>query len=221
MKPHHALAPLLLAALLAGPAMAQDTAAPAAPAEAATETETPNTDAATGLSLGETVADENGPGSTYVAETHGDWDIRCIRVEEGAFEPCQLYQLLRDGSGNAVAEFNMFDLPDEGQVVAGATIVTPLDTMLTPQLRIRVDEGAPQRYPFAFCQPIGCFVRLGLTAADLAAFRAGGEATITIVPLPAPDQTVDVVASLVGFTAGFAALEARTAEAIAAAEAAQ
>ncbi len=206
MKPHHVLAAMLLAAAFAGPALAQETDA--------------TTDAATGLALGQAVEDATGPGTTYVAETHGDWEIRCIRVEADEFEPCQMYQLLRDDGGTAVAEFNMFDLPDDGQVVAGATIVTPLDTLLTPQLRIRVDEGAPQRYPFAFCQPIGCFARLGLTAADLDAFRAGGEATVTIVPLPAPNQTVDVIASLVGFTAAFEALEARTADAIAAAEAA-
>lgn len=184
-------APVLVAALLALPALAQETA--------------------TGdLSLGTPV--EDGIGSTYVADTHGDWEIRCIRVEEGQFEPCQLYQLLLDENENPVAEFNVFDIPDEDPVVAGATIVTPLDTLLTPQLRLSIDGGQARQYPFAFCQQIGCFVRLGLTEADLGAFRAGAAAQVTIVPLPAPDQTVNLRVSLTGFTDGYAALVERMSE---------
>jgi invasion protein IalB len=148
-------------------------------------------------------------GATYVAETHGDWEIRCIRAEQGQPEPCQLYQLMRDSQGGAVAEFNVFDIPDEGQLVAGATIVTPLETLLTPGIRLRVDEGNWSEYPFAFCQPIGCFARLGLTEEDLTALRRGSRATVALVPLPAPDQLVQISASLSGFNAGFAALEAR------------
>jgi invasion protein IalB len=148
-------------------------------------------------------------GATYVAETHGDWEIRCIRAEEGQPEPCQLYQLMRDSQGGAVAEFNVFDIPDEGQLVAGATIVTPLETLLTPGIRLRVDEGNWSEYPFAFCQPIGCFARIGLTEEDLTALRRGSRAMVALVPLPAPDQLVQISASLSGFTAGFAALEAR------------
>lgn len=165
-----------------------------------------------GLPIGQEVTEV---GQTYVAETHGDWELRCIRAEEGQPEPCQLYQLLRDDNGGAVAEFNIFDLPDEGQVVAGATIVTPLDTLLTPGLRLRVDDGNWAEFPFAFCQPIGCFARLGLTAENVAALRAGGDAFVALVPLPAPDQVVQLEASLSGFTAGFAALEERNTAAIA------
>ncbi|MDG3039942.1 invasion associated locus B family protein [Roseicyclus marinus] len=165
-----------------------------------------------GLPVGQEVSEV---GQTYVAETHGDWELRCIRAEEGQPEPCQLYQLLLDDNGGAVAEFNIFDLPDEGQVVAGATIVTPLDTLLTPGLRLRVDDGNWAEFPFAFCQPIGCFARLGLTEVNLDAFRSGGDAFVALVPLPAPDQVVQLGASLRGFTAGFEALEERNGVAMA------
>jgi len=164
-----------------------------------------------GLPLGEEVEEV---GETYIAETHGDWEIRCIRAEEGQPEPCQLYQLLVDEEGGAVAEFNIFDLPDEGEVVAGATIVTPIDTLLPPGIRLRVDDGNWSEFPFAFCQPIGCFARLGLTEANIDTFRSGGNAYVALVPLPAPDQVVQIEASLVGFTAGFAALEERNTAAI-------
>jgi invasion protein IalB len=42
-----------------------------------------------------------------------------------------------------------------------------------------------------------------LTEADVTAFKRGKEATITIVPALAPDQTVDLALSLSGFTAGY------------------
>jgi invasion protein IalB len=148
-------------------------------------------------------------GETYTAETHGDWEIRCIRAEEGLPEPCQLYQLLRDSNGGAVAEFNVFEIVDDGELVAGATIVTPLDTLLTPGLRLRVDEGPWSEYPFSFCQPIGCFAQLGLTTENIEGLRQGGAAFVAMVPLPAPDQVVQLEASLRGFTAGFAALSLR------------
>lgn len=162
-----------------------------------------------GLPIGREVQET---GETYTAETHGDWEIRCIRAEEGQPEPCTMYQLLTDSNGNPVAEFNIFDLPDEGQVIAGATIVSPLDTLLTPGLRLRVDDGPVSEYPFAFCQQIGCFARLGLTQDNIDAFRAGGEAVVGIVPLQAANQVVSLSASLVGFTAGYEALETRNAE---------
>jgi invasion protein IalB len=152
-------------------------------------------------------------GATYVREEFTDWELRCVSAPEGQPDPCQLYQLLLDIEGNAVAEFNLFDVPDEGDLVAGATIVTPLDTLLTGQLRMAVDNNQPRVYPFSFCQAIGCFVRLGLTSDDLHAFEAGNVATVAIVPLPAPDQVVALGLSLAGFTAGFAALEAYNAEA--------
>jgi invasion protein IalB len=152
-------------------------------------------------------------GATYVREEFTDWELRCVSAPEGQPDPCQLYQLLLDIDGNAVAEFNLFDVPDEGDLVAGATIVTPLDTLLTGQLRMAVDNSQPRVYPFSFCQAVGCFVRLGLTSDDLHAFEGGNVATVAIVPLPAPDQVVALGLSLSGFTAGFAALEAYNAEA--------
>ena len=43
--------------------------------------------------------------------------------------------------GNSVAEIAIVSLPDSGQAVAGATIVVPLETLLTEQLVMRVDGG--------------------------------------------------------------------------------
>ena len=154
------------------------------------------------LSLGE---DASLPqiGETYTAESNGDWDLRCIKTEEGVEEPCQMYQLMMDSDGVPVAEISIFRLPEGGRAVAGATIVVPLETSLPQQLTMQVDDGSARRYPFAFCNTIGCYSRVGLVAEELAAFRAGNSATLTIVPALAPDQQVVLTMSLSGFTASF------------------
>ena len=103
---------------------------------------------AAGLSMGAPEGEAGEPqiGQTYVAEKHGDWQLRCVK-SDGEKDPCQLYQLLLDGEGNSVAEFSIFNLPEGQQAVAGATVVTPLETLLTAELRLRVDEGQVRRYP--------------------------------------------------------------------------
>jgi len=200
---------LCLAALLALPAAtAAQTEDGAQPEDGDRAGADPQTGDGADLPLGEPV-DELG--ETFVDATHGDWEIRCLRLPEGETAPCTLYQLLRDDRDNPVAEINVFALSGGGQAAAGATIITPLSTLLTAGLRLRVDEGIWREYPFAFCQEIGCFVRLGFTEEDVAAFRAGGTAHIAIVPLQTPDQAIQLDASLVGFTAGFEALAAREA----------
>ncbi len=191
---------LTVTALLAGPALAQDTE------EAQPESV---------FNLGEPV-DENGnpvadapqepqPGQQYISETFNDWAIRCLKTETGE-DPCQMYQLLNDSDGNDVAEIAIVALPDSGQAVAGATIVVPLETLLTEQITLRVDGGQARRFPFNFCNVGGCVTRLGLTGEDVALFRRGAEATLALVPAAAPDQTVTVTMSLSGFTAAYEAV---------------
>jgi invasion protein IalB len=150
-------------------------------------------------------------GQTYVKETHGAWDVRCVRTADGK-DPCQLYQLLRDSEGNAVAEISLFALPPGGQAAAGASIVAPLETLLTEEVTVQIDNNPAKKYPFVWCSPAGCIARLGITADEVAAMRRGNAAKITIVPVVAPNQQVVVQASLTGFTAGFEAVTAALAQ---------
>ncbi|NNE87275.1 MAG: invasion associated locus B family protein [Silicimonas sp.] len=165
---------------------------------------------AAGLSTGTPV--ETGPqvGDTYVAEKIQDWELRCIRADGGK-DPCQLYQLLKDAEGNSVAEFSLFNLPEGGEALAGATIITPLETLLTAQLRLGVDGGQGKRYPYSFCSNVGCFARVGFTAEDIDRFKKGSSAQVVIVPAAAPQDTVDLSVSLSGFTAGWNAVIAANA----------
>ncbi|MGI9395178.1 MAG: invasion associated locus B family protein [Boseongicola sp.] len=150
---------------------------------------------------------EAGPriGESYDTQKIQDWSVRCIKSEDGN-DPCRLHQLLRDAQGTAVAEINFFPVPDTGEIAAGASIVTPLETLLTEQIRLSVDGGATRVYPFRFCSQIGCVSRMGFTADELAQFKRGAAAQILIVPAGAPDAEVVLSISLAGFTAGFDAL---------------
>jgi invasion protein IalB len=144
-------------------------------------------------------------GQTYLAGSFDKWEQRCVKTEDGA-DPCQLYQLLFDKEGNSVAEISVFDLPAGGKAAAGATFMAPLETLLTANLRIGVDATKERIYPFAFCTRAGCVARLGFTAEELASFKKGIKAVLTIVPAAAPDQVVQLELTLKGFTAGFEAV---------------
>lgn len=198
-------AALILALSLAGPLAAQETApaaeAPAA-APAAAPTEAPAEAPAEAAAPAEPA---DGIGQPYVAGTYGDWELRCIHSADGS-DPCQLYQLLKDKDGNAVSEISLVSLPEGKDAIAGATIITPLETLLTQQLNITVDKGQTKRYPFTFCADVGCVARVGFTAAEIAGFKKGATATITVVPVADPSRTVDINLSLKGFTAGFDAV---------------
>lgn len=203
--------PLFLATLfaVATSISAQEATTSEAPAADATTTEAPAADApasdeaAADLSMGTEVAAADAVGTPYIRDTFGDWSMRCLRAEEGAADPCQLYQLLLDADGNSVAEISMFPLPAGGQAAAGATIVVPLETLLTEDLQITVDGTAPRRYPFTFCNRAGCVARVGFTQAEIDQFKRGNSANVRMVPAAAPTEEVVLNVSLSGFTAGY------------------
>lgn len=155
------------------------------------------------LALGEVVPEnEVQVGQTYEVDSFDDWSVRCLKTDAET-DPCEMYQLLSDQQGTPIAEVTMFELPDGRQARAGATVVVPLETALQQQLTVQVDDQPAKRYPFAFCNQIGCHARIGLTEQEVDVFRRGAEAVISIVPMRAPDQRVSVTMSLSGFTAGY------------------
>ncbi len=200
--------PVVALLAMAGPALAQTST------ETVEGEEAPD---AMALSMGQEETD--GLGSVYIDSEYTDWELRCIR-SEAEIDPCQLYQLINDSNGNPIAEINIFPLVGQ-EAAAGATVVTPLETLLTENLRMSVDGGAAKVYPFSWCSQVGCFSRLGLSNDDLASFRRGNIARLSIVPVVAPDQRVNLEVSLSGFTAAFAAATEKAEAAAAAAEAAQ
>ena len=196
MKTIPTLTALALALAVAAPALGQESGA-----------------ADPGLSLGEQAEPgaapnqmgADGDSGSYVDATFVDWERICMRNPEGE-DPCQMYQLLSDQTDNSVAEITIFPLPEGQEAAAGATFLAPLETLLPAQLTMRIDGGDAKRYPFTFCSANGCIARVGFTADEIQQFRAGSEATWTLVPAAAPDQEVVATMSLMGFTAAFDSL---------------
>lgn len=204
----------LVALLAAMPALAQDTEAEApeatdapAPAPAPTpEAEgTPEqAEPATPPGEGEAAMEA---GTIYIREVYTDWELRCERAPQGE-DPCQLFQLLRDDTQNAVAEIAVFKVPQNAEgVAAGVTVVTPLRTFLIEPLRLSVDGGDARELRLQFCAEMGCVVQFGLSQAEVQAFQRGAAAELTLVPAIAADRREELRISLSGFTAGYDALQ--------------
>ncbi|WIY24680.1 invasion associated locus B family protein [Parasedimentitalea psychrophila] len=156
-----------------------------------------------GLDLGQPV--DAGPkvGERYSKEKHGDWDLVCVKTDT-ATDPCSIIQVLTDATGNPMAEFTMFRINQPGgQAVAAATVIVPLETLLTAALTISVDGAPGKRYNYKYCNSQVCIAEIGLTQSDIDAFKKGTAATLSLRPAPAPDQIIDMKMSLKGFTAGY------------------
>lgn len=151
-------------------------------------------------------APEGAVGSTFVKANHGAWEIRCLRFENGR-ERCQIFQRLSQAEGNPIAEINLFALPPGQSAVAGAVIVTPLETLLPAQLGLTIDGTDGKKYPFSWCTEAGCVVRIGLTPAELTRLKSGIQANVTIVPVSTPNEPVNLPISLQGFTAAFTEMQ--------------
>ena len=163
------------------------------------------TELTSGISVEGEVAGALAPGQAYDKGFFGDWTLRCVKSDKIP-EMCQLFQLMKDASGAPVAEFNLNTLSKTSLVLAGANVITPLETLLPEGLTIRVGQNDAKRYPFAFCVKIGCVARIGLTAEDLDTYRKENVAAVTMVPAATPNQPQTVILSLKGFTAGHAAM---------------
>ncbi|MBB5220650.1 invasion protein IalB [Amaricoccus macauensis] len=138
-----------------------------------------------------------------VKETFGDWQVRC--APEG--NDCFLYQLALDQDKNPVAEVSLLKLPASAEAAAGATVVSPLGTLLTTGVVLQVDGGEKRSYPFAWCSQVGCFSRFGLSQQSIDSLKRGNSVTLSLVSVNRPEEPVSLAVSLKGFTAAFDSLE--------------
>lgn len=185
MGKHMTLLAAIFAAATMTPAQADDLAEPGAPIDG---------------------YDELANGAIYVKEEHGDWRIRCVKNDQGA-DPCQMYQLILDNTGGAVAQILINEITSsETFAVAGAMITVPLETALSEDFLMQIDDHPPKAYPYAFCNTAGCHVRLGLTPVDLNWLKSGSVAKLATVPYREPDTRRVLPMSLTGFTAAYDAM---------------
>jgi len=187
-------------------AQAQDETAP----ETAPETEAPAespapiadgaaAEGAAGADAADAAAATEPPAVEIITTTYDDWDVRCTNDSSN----CDMYQLVRDEALNPVVEVSIQALPAGGQAVAGATIVTPLGTLLSEGALLQIDSGRARQYPFNWCDRGGCYARFGLTAEEVANMKRGVTAKLRILSVSAPETPVLLDISLAGFTAAF------------------
>lgn len=142
-------------------------------------------------------------GAPYALGTYQDWSVRCVKADDAANDPCQMTQRLLSEDGSPTAEFSVFTVPNNPQAVAAATIVTPLETLLTRGVSISVDGGESREDPFQFCNRQGCIAQIGFTQAEVDAMKGGSMALLQIFPVAAPETPVNLDVSLAGFTTAY------------------
>lgn len=151
---------------------------------------------------------KNKIGTEYIRDTHGDWKTVCVNLGKDKAPNCRIFQILKDDTGNNVAEISILALKDARQAAAGVNFVTPLGTLLTAQASMRIDAGSVKRYPYSWCEKQGCITRFGLTKEELSNLKKGNKAVMTIVAVAAPKKPLALNVSLKGFTAAWTALSA-------------
>lgn len=146
-------------------------------------------------------------GDSYYNSQYDDWSIKCIKAPENISDPCQLYQKLYDTTSNPVADIHIFKLEEGSATEMGGSLMTPLETLLSPGIILSIDDGPRKVYQFSFCTTAGCIARIGFTDDDIVSFKKGNFAHAYIYSARNPDFEVKAVLSLKGFTAAFKALK--------------
>lgn len=145
---------------------------------------------------------------TYIGESFDDWTLRCVKGQDKP-DTCEMVQALFDGDGNRVSEVRIIDQPAGSASVARMSIVVPLDTLLTRQITLQVDDDPAQHIPFLYCSVAGCHTVIDLGDTEIAVLKGGNVVKLTIVPLRSQAQPVTLNLSLKGFTAGYDAVSAQ------------
>lgn len=200
------LIPAVIAMLMMSPvAFAQETTTEEATAESpATTQEAPATTEE--FPVAEELTEPQ-IGDGYLREKHEAWEVRCIKGEVVEKEECRLFNLLDDPDGNSIAQIDMQALPKGGKAVAGINLATPLGSLLTAQVIVKIDAGKAKRYPYTWCDQLGCYARFGMTGAEIAAMKKGAKAAVIISSVASPDNPLNLELSLAGFTAAWGAIE--------------
>ena len=190
----HKLIPAIIAFLVVSPVtFAQETAT-------VEGTETSNS---TEFKTAEELVQASKPaiGEGYLREKYGEWELRCIKAEVMKDEECRVFNFLVDQDGNTIAQLDMQVLSAGGKAVAGVDIATPLGSLLTAQVVLKIDAGKAKRYPYTWCDQQGCYARFGMTQEEIEAMKRGAKANVIISSVAAPDQPLSMDLSLSGFTA--------------------
>jgi invasion protein IalB len=108
-----------------------------------------------------------------------------------------------------VQEVETENAEKETEAMLWVVVGVPLNTLISGGVELQVDAGDPMAVSLHHCRATGCIAMLPLDSDIRAAFEAGLKARVTFHLLNG--QGVGVPISLMGFNAGLAALEKKTA----------
>jgi invasion protein IalB len=141
-------------------------------------------------------------GQPYLGSNEKDWDVICIKSDQET-DPCEIRQLVLDQNKDPMIEITLERISGQQGAVAGATVIVPLETILTVPLTLAIDGAKGKQYPYTFCNSVGCIARIGLTQSDVNAMKRGKMAELSLSHLTVSDRLVTIPVSLSGFTAAY------------------
>lgn len=157
------------------------------------------------LSIDDTMMSEPQKTEPYIKERFKNWTLKCIKPVN-SIERCEANQIIFNQKQQPVAEISIIKLPKGQVAAAAATIIVPLETILSEGLVLAIQELEPKKYQFKFCNSLGCYSQIGLTDDEVEALKRKGKASIFLKHISSGDQQIVIPMSLDGFTKIFSNL---------------
>ena len=157
------------------------------------------------LSIDDTMMSEPQKMEPYIKERFENWTLKCIKPVN-SIERCEANQIIFNQKKQPVAEISIIKLPKGQVAAAAATIIVPLETILSEGLVLAIQELEPKKYQFKFCNSLGCYSQIGLTDDEVEALKRKEKASIFLKHTSSGDQQIMIPMSLDGFTKIFSNL---------------
>ena len=157
------------------------------------------------LSIDDAMMSEPQKTEPYIKESFENWTLKCIKPVN-SIERCEANQIIFNQKQQPVAEISIIKLPKGQVAAAAATIIVPLETILSEGLVLAIQELEPKKYQFKFCNSLGCYSQIGLTDDEVEALKMKEKASIFLKHISSGDQQIVIPMSLDGFTKIFSNL---------------
>ena len=154
------------------------------------------------LSIDDTIMSKPQKTEPYIKERFENWSLKCIKPVN-SIERCEANQIIFNQKQQPVAEISIIKLPKGQVAAAAATIIVPLETILSEGLVLEIQELDPKKYQFKFCNSLGCYSQIGLTDDEVEALKRKEKASIFLKHISSGDQQIVIPMSLDGFTKTF------------------
>ncbi len=138
-----------------------------------------------------------------VRAQHGDWQLSCDTPPGATSEQCAIIQTVTaDNQPNVGLRVVVLKTADQQFTIL--RILAPLGVLLPNGLGLNIDGQDMGRVAFVRCMPEGCIAEV-IMDENLINVLSNGQTAIFVV-FKTPEEGIGIPVSLVGFTAGFAAL---------------